>query len=86
MASIDPSEAGERMNALCKVFGHQPPIYADRGWFSPGEEYAVVKGGYTDGVGRVHAEVISECPRCKEKFKLCRIHIPIPTTTGEIDG
>lgn len=65
------------MNILCKIFGHQPPVYAKKGWFSPGEEYARVDSNIIiDGIGRKHAIVTSECPRCKTKFKLCRIHLP----------
>jgi len=68
-------------NLLCKAFGHQPPVYAKGGWFSPGQEYACSVGSFTiDGINRVHAIVTSECPRCKEIFKLCRIHLPEETT------
>ncbi len=66
-------------NILCMTFGHQPPVYAEKGWFSPGQEYATkVINEETDGVGRKHARVMSECPRCGKEFKLCRIHIPEP--------
>lgn len=62
---------------LCKLFGHQPPIYSEKGWFSPGQEYAVrVSSPVTDGCGRLHALVYSECPRCGVVFLLCRIHVP----------
>ena len=65
------------MNIICKLFGHQPPVYGKRGWWSPGEEYAKVGSNIEiDGTGREHATIISECPRCKTKFKLCRIHLP----------
>lgn len=64
------------MSILCALFGHQPPVYAKKGWYSPGEEYARVSGDYPDGIGRRHAEVYSECPRCGAEFKLCRIHLP----------
>ena len=65
------------MSVLCKLFGHQPPVYGERGWWSPGEEYAKVeKSIVTDGIGRHHATVTSECPRCGREFKLCRIHLP----------
>lgn len=64
------------MKTLCRLFGHQPPVYAPKGWYSPGEEYARVVPSATDGIGRKHAYVESECPRCKEKFTLCRIHLP----------
>lgn len=61
---------------LCKLFGHQPPVYAKKGWYSPGEEYARVRVGTTDGVGTTHAEVFGKCARCEREFKLCRIHLP----------
>lgn len=63
---------------LCKLFGHQPPVYGRKGWWSPGEEYARISPNYLerDGIGREHVVVMSECPRCKEKFKLCRLHLP----------
>jgi len=64
-------------NILCSIFGHKPPVYAKKGWFSPGQEYAKVHKNITiDGIGRQHADVYSECPRCKESFKLCKIHLP----------
>jgi len=65
---------------LCKLFGHQPPIYKKKGWYSPGEEYAtyatISPDIMRDGTGRLHAVVWSDCPRCKMTFKLCRIHLP----------
>jgi len=65
------------MKILCKIFGHLPPVYAKKGWYSPGEEYAKVDSNIvTDGIGCRHAIVKSECPRCGEEFKLCRIHLP----------
>ena len=64
------------MNILCKIFGHQPPVYARHGWFSPGEEYGHVVGDYEDGIGRHHAHVEAECARCEKKFIVARIHIP----------
>ena len=65
------------MNLLCKVFGHKPPVYAKKGWYSPGEEYAKVGSNIqTDGIGRKHASVYSICPRCDKEFKLCMIHLP----------
>lgn len=64
------------MSILCKMFGHQPPVYGRKGWWSPGEEYAVVHVQARDGIGREHATVNAECPRCGKEFRLCRIHIP----------
>lgn len=70
------------MALLCKVFGHQPPIYAPKGWFSPGEEYGRLHAMQVDGIGRVHAEVWFECPRCRQHYKAGRIHIPEQPTNG----
>lgn len=65
-------------NLICYIFGHEPPVYSNKGWFSPGQEYARVdpKAITTDGIGRKHAIVYSDCPRCGQRFKLCRIHLP----------
>ena len=63
-------------NLTCKLFGHQPPVYAEKGWFSPGEEYGKVIVGPTDGIGRVHARVEADCARCGERFLVARIHLP----------
>ena len=60
----------------CFLFGHLTPMYNERGWFSPGQEYAEIVGAYPDGIGRVHAEVFCSCPRCKKRIKLCRVHLP----------
>ena len=62
---------------LCKIFGHKPPVYKKKGWYSPGEEYAKLGPSIvTDGIGRKHAIVYSDCARCRKEFKLCRIHLP----------
>lgn len=45
------------MKILCAIFGHQPPVYAKSGWFSPGQEYAKLEVDVEDGIGRIHAEV-----------------------------
>lgn len=63
-------------NILCLLVGHKPPVYARKGWFSPGEEYGKVIEGPTDGIGRRHARVEAECARCNKTFTVCRIHIP----------
>jgi hypothetical protein len=70
------------MKLACHVFGHKPPIYSTKGWYSPGEEYATVILGAVDGCGRQHAIIFADCARCGASFKLARIHIP-PTGTGE---
>ncbi|XKE45713.1 hypothetical protein LG302_00810 [Halomonas organivorans] len=66
------------MKLLCKIFGHQPPVYAKKGWWSPGQEYGRLHSGITDGIGREHGHVTAKCARCKEEFKVARVHL-IPT-------
>ena len=65
------------MKLLCTLFGHQPPVYAEKGWWSPGEEYGRVIQGGVDGIGRHHAQVEVECARCHDKFIVSRIHLPM---------
>lgn len=72
------------MSILCAVFGHKPPVYAAKGWWSPGEEYGRVKVGAVDGIGRVHAKVVADCARCGTEFCVARIHVP--ATQPERDG
>lgn len=69
------------MNLLCWMFGHSPPVYARKGWYSPGEQYGRVIEGATDGIGRWHGQVECECARCEKKFIMARIHIPKDTRT-----
>lgn len=64
------------MKLLCQLFGHQPPVYARKGWYSPGEEYGRVLRGPIDGLGAEHAKVEAECARCGDKFIVVRIHLP----------
>jgi len=64
------------MSILCKLFGHQPPVYATKGWYSPGEEYGQLTDYVTDGAGRIHAKVEAECARCGTKFTVARVHLP----------
>lgn len=61
---------------ICNIFGHQPPTCGRKGWWSPGEEYAKVRLDGRDGIGREHAAVIGECPRCGVIYRVCRIHVP----------
>lgn len=63
---------------LCRMFGHKPPVYAKKGWYSPGEEYGKVVLGGVDGIKRQHARVVAGCARCHEEFTVARIHVPQP--------
>lgn len=64
------------MNILCRLFGHKPPVYAKKGWYSPGEEYGRVVQTATDGMGQRHGHVDAECARCGSRFIVARIHLP----------
>lgn len=61
---------------LCKLVGHKPPVYAKKGWFSPGEQYGKVVLTGQDGIGRTHARVTAECARCGSNFTVALIHVP----------
>lgn len=63
------------MKVLCKIFGHKPPIYKQKGWWSPGEEYGCLRFPYRDNVGRVHCHVFAECARCGDNFTVARVHV-----------
>lgn len=64
------------MNWLCRLVGHKPPVYAAKGWRSPGEEYGSLVRDTEDGIGRVHAEVRADCARCSREFMVARVHLP----------
>ena len=64
------------MSILCKIFGHQPPVYSEGGWYSPGNEYGKLVQAGTDGTGRKHGAVYCECARCQKEFLVARIHLP----------
>lgn len=60
------------MNILCEIFGHKPPGYARQ----VGGEYMDFVYFVTDGIGRRHAVLYGECPRCKEIYEVGKTHIP----------
>jgi hypothetical protein len=64
------------MRFICKLVGHQPPVYAKSGWYSPGQEYGRLELGAVDGIGRQHATVVGDCARCGKQFRLARVHVP----------
>lgn len=55
---------------LCDLFGHRQPR---TGWWGDGR-YGRVTGGYRDGIGRTHFQVMKECPRCEREYILARFH------------
>lgn len=64
------------MKLLCRIFGHSPPAYKHKGWWSPGEEYGKVVTVGMDGIGRGHWHLRGECARCGEEFLVGRFHVP----------
>lgn len=74
------------MSLRCQLFGHKPPVYSRRGWWSPGNEYANPPHSIQiDGTGRVHAVIDGECARCGRTVRLCRIHLPT-IRTAKVHG
>ena len=63
------------MKLICRIFGHQPPVYRQKGWWSPGEQYMRPIVFATDNIGRVHAECRAECARCGNDFRVGFIHL-----------
>lgn len=63
------------MKLFCRLFGHQPPVYAKKGWWSPGEEYGRLHGGPVDGIGSEHGHITAKCARCGEQFTVARVHL-----------
>lgn len=72
------------MNIFCRVFGHKPPVYGAKGWWSPGEEYGYIRAQGIDHIGRMHCTVYAECPRCKTEFKIARTHIPLEIAQAKV--
>jgi hypothetical protein len=58
----------------CKLFGHQPRY----GWGNnKGGGYLRIKNMATDGMGCVHADLITDCQRCKyQNYRVGRIILP----------
>lgn len=59
------------MSILCALFGHKSLENKYNG-----SEYMKVRIVHTDGIGRVHAHLTAECPRCGEKYNAGSIHVP----------
>jgi 5-methylcytosine-specific restriction endonuclease McrA len=74
------------MKLLCKLFGHQPPVYAKKGWSSPGQEYGRLESGKIDGIGREHGHVEGKCARCGVVFKLARVHLIKRSKESELES
>jgi hypothetical protein len=61
------------VNLICKLFGHRPRF----GYASiEGAGYFKVKSTVTDGIGRVHASLITECHRCGVVYQVGMLHLP----------
>lgn len=61
------------MSILCKIFGHKPPCY----WQNIGGDYIKLILEGVDGIGRQHARLKGECPRCKKEYWVGSTHVPI---------
>lgn len=62
------------MNILCKIFGHQPPSCSPL----QGGDYVRIATSITDGIGREHAWLKGECPRCGQEYHVGKVHLPQP--------
>ncbi len=62
------------MNLFCRLLGHKPPQYGAHLGMG-GSEYMDVYVFTTDGIGRVHANVIGRCPRCEQMYTVGKIHV-----------
>ena len=49
---------------ICKLLGHKPPVH-----------YGKVIPSVVDGIGREHAFVEAECPRCGKRYHVVDIHL-----------
>jgi len=63
------------MAVMCTIFGHKPPVYKEKGWWSPGEEYGRLKHPQRDNLGVFHYQVVGECARCGQQFTVARVHV-----------
>lgn len=58
---------------VCRLFGHQP--LTTSGW-QGGTGYAEARRSTVDGVGTLHLYLYAECPRCREVYPICNVHVP----------
>lgn len=54
---------------ICAMFGH----VRYSGWWGDAL-YGKVRGGYRDGIGRTHFEIMLECDRCGKTYTAARFH------------
>lgn len=69
------------MNLICKLFGHK-----SREKCYSGGEYMRVSIYTTDGIGRVHATLSAQCPRCNAEYRAGMIHLPKTEATVNADA
>jgi len=67
------------MNILCKMFGHKP---LTRSGHAGGVAYAGVSANQVDGVNTWHLTLRAKCPRCEERYDICKVHVPSNTPAG----
>lgn len=61
------------MKFLCKLLGHKQP----KGYYgTQADRYLQLHVGPTDGIGRVHGSLFTECERCDERYQVGMIHVP----------
>ncbi len=59
------------MSLLCLLFGHK----SRENDFSGGE-YMRIRNRLIDGIGREHATLHANCPRCGNQYRAGMIHLP----------
>lgn len=59
------------MSLICKLFGHKPPIYSN----NAGGEYGTLQYNEIDGIGRQHASLYANCPRCGVSYHVMNTHV-----------
>jgi hypothetical protein len=66
---------------ICKWFGHRPAYGYGR---IEGAGYFRIRPGEKDGMGVVHADIISDCERCGyQNYRVGRIHLPKATHSSK---
>lgn len=67
---------GDKHSVRCNGEHHRLPKDNQKGWYSPGEQYAQLVSEGKDGIGREHASLYATCEDCGKKYRVCRTHLP----------